>query len=406
MTLCFFLKIFCDLCYYFIYAGFVADAFGQQSLQFPAMAGCALIAALCRAMWVKYPGKRRRLLPLLLLPGLFLVPAQPAGLAVLAPAALYVLWTVLSGRVHPNYYDAADRFRLELKLMPLPLSCLFFLQEFGPEPRSTPFYLLAFLLASVFYLRTVRHDENTLRQPRFRLLNGLSLALVCLACLMLASPWFRSALFLVLKGAFRVISLPLLLVVFACGALVGLLMEAILPEDFHFEPLKIQGMTDFIDDEQKQEMMDAIAEQDNRTGEIIFTVLGAILAVLFIIWLFRKLAGSKNRHISEPGGIQSRYAAQPMPKREKPLTLLSARTPAQQVRYWYRQLLKKTAQEGGKLQPSMDTRQQTDTASEIFQEHSRPLQRMRQLYLPARYGDRATRQDAKEARELYQSVKK
>ena len=76
-----------------------------------------------------------------------------------------------------------------------------------------------------------------------------------------------------------------------------------------------------------------------------------------------------------------------------------------QVRYWYQQLLRRTRQEGGDLSPAMNTRQQQDVSQSVFKDHD-ALQRLRQLYLPARYKDQATEQDAREAKELFHRLKK
>ena len=100
-----------------------------------------------------------------------------------------------------------------------------------------------------------------------------------------------------------------------------------------------------------------------------------------------------------------RYAASPLTPREKALTRLNARTPDLQVRYWYQQLLRKTRQEGGELRPAMNTRQQQDVETEVFKEAGL-VSRLRSLYLPARYKGQATEQDAREAKELYQKIKK
>ena len=53
----------------------------------------------------------------------------------------------------------------------------------------------------------------------------------------------------------------------------------------------------------------------------------------------------------------------------------------------------------------MDTRQQTGVAQDVFPHNADALSRLRQLYLPARYKDQATEQDAREARELYRQLK-
>ncbi len=405
MNLVFFLKIFCDLCYYFVFAGFFAGAYGQNALQFPAILGLSFVACLCRLVWDKNPFKRWYLLPLPLAAAVFAIPAQRAGYVLLIPAVLYVLWTVWSRRMQPDYYDAADHFRLELKILPLPLLFAIILQQASPVEQYSAPYLLAFLLASVLLLRMVRHDENTLRQPKFRLLNLLNLGLVCFVCGLLGSAWFRGLLAMALKGIWRVASVPIYLAMVAVGMGVGYLLELAIPDDFHFEPQQLEGLLeDLGEGEEEKEAFEQMTQQDPETAMRILAVIGILIAILLIIWLFRKLATGKERTPAVHSGIQTRYTIAEPPKAEKSMNRLTARTPAQQVRYWYRQFLKKTQREGGKLHPMMDSRQQTGHAQEVFRREEDTLARLRELYLPARYKDTATADDAKAAKELVKQL--
>ena len=118
MNLAFFLKILTDLCYYGMFAAFFASFYGLTGSILPQFALIALSAAVSRALWQKKPAAR--FLSLFLCLPAFLLPTATAGLVILVPAALYVLWTVWSGRFHLTYYTAADQFLLELKLLGIP----------------------------------------------------------------------------------------------------------------------------------------------------------------------------------------------------------------------------------------------------------------------------------------------
>jgi len=403
MNLAFFLKILTDLCYYGTYAAFFASIYGLTGTVLPQFALVALAAALSRALWQKHP--KARLLPLVLCLPVFLLPTQSAGLVILVPAVLYALWVCGSKRFHLLYYDTVDQFLLALKLLALPVLMAVALMQFQRAEQFSLPYLLVFLLGSVLLLRMVRHDEETLRQPRFRLMNCLSMAALCLLCLFLSSPWFRAAVGLVLKGVWKVVSLPILLVAVLVGGGLGLLFDAIMPDDFHFEPVQLEGMFPELGEEEKQalEEVTQVVETD-QTMVYVFSALGILIAIVLVVLLFRWLAG-KRRSLPSSAGDEVRYAASPLSPREKPLTRLSARTPDLQVRYWYQQLLHRTQQEGGQLRPTMNTRQQQDISTEVFKEYS-ALSRLRQLYLPARYKGQATQQDAQEAKALYQQIKK
>lgn len=407
MNLAFFLKILTDLCFYSVFAAFFASLYGLTGSILPQLFLIALAAALCRMADSRAPGTPLRLLPLLLCIPAFLLPTQTAGLVILAPAALYAVWTVWSRRFHPGYYDTTDRFQLELKILAgVTLMAVALLQLRRAEQFSLP-YLLVFLLGSVLLLRMLRHDEETLRQPRFRLMNLLSLSALCLVCLLVASPWFRQAVGLVFKGIWRVVSIPIFVAAVVIGGVLALFFDAVIPEDFHFDPIQLEGLLMEMGEEeqqQREEMLEAATEADP-TVAYVFSIIGILIAAVLMVLLFRWLA-AKRRSASLPRGSEVRFSAAPMAPKEKPLTRLNARTPDQQVRYWYQQLLKKTRQEGGELKPTMNTRQQQTVEQEAFQGQDGPIARLRQLYLPARYKGQATPQDAKEAKELYQQIKK
>ena len=95
-----------------------------------------------------------------------------------------------------------------------------------------------------------------------------------------------------------------------------------------------------------------------------------------------------------------------MPLTSRPLNRLNARTPELQVRYWYQKLLHRARDEGASLRPDMDTRQQSGVEQDVFAQNHPEITRMRQLYLPARYKNHATPEDAKEAKALFQQIKK
>ena len=406
MNLVFFLKIFTDLCYYGLFAAFFASIYGLTGSLLPQFALLSLAAALSRMADRKRPETPLRLLPLLLCPAAFALPAQTAGLVILAPAALYVLFCGVTRRTQPEYYPCTDAFWLELKLLAVPaLMAVALMQAQRAERFSLP-YLLGFFLGSILLLRMLRHDETTLSQPRFRLMNGLSILGLCLVCGVVGSELFRNLLGLVLKAVWKVLSIPALLILGGVGAGMIWLLDSVLPDELNFEGIKQEALEFPTGTEDLWQ--DQLTEQTGDPSRAVLFVISGLLialAVLAAVLLFRKLAASRR---TEEGASsqQRRFAASAMPPPQRPLTRLSARTPDLQVRYWYQQLLRKTRQEGGELRADMDTRQQNWVEEDIFPKHRPAVTRLRQLYLPARYNGRATEQDAKEAKDLYRQIKK
>lgn len=405
MNLVFFLKMLADLCFYGIFAAFFASCYGLTATILPQLGLVALSAALCRAAGERFSAAVVRFLPLLLCIPIFVLPAQTAALVILVPAVLYAGWVVFSRRWDPAYFDATDQFQLSLKILLIPALLALALSQLKRAEQFSAPYLLVFLLSSVLLLRMLRHDEETLRQPRFRLMNGLSMAALCVVCLGISSPLFRKLVGLVFKGVWRIVSLPILAITVVVGGALGFFFEAIIPDDFHFEPVQLEGMMPFETGEEEQQMQEMLAEvEPNPAAYYVYTAVIALIAIVCIVLLFRWLAAKKRTRIASHSG-ETRFASTPAVPGEKPLSRLTARTPAMQVRYWYQQLLRRTRQEGGDLSPAMNTRQQQDVSQQVLKDHD-ALQRLRQLYLPARYKDHATEQDAREAKELFHRLKK
>ena len=406
MNLAFFLKILTDLCYYGTFAAFFASIYGLTGSILPQFALLALAAALSRMADRKHPGKPVRLLPLVLCLLAFAIPTQTAGLVILAPAALYVMFCCATGRTQPRYYDTMDTFSLELKLLIFPaMFAVGLVQLRRAEQFSLP-YLLVFLLGSVLLLRMLRHDEATLSQPRFRIMNGLSLALLCLVCGFLGSPLFRSLAAAMFKAIWRVLSIPVLVVLGGVGMGLIWVLDALLPDELDFEGIKQEPLQFPTGTEEVwQDQLTEQAAEPSRAMLFMISGLLIALAIVAVVFLFRRLAAAR-RAESASGPEQHRFFASAASPPQRPLTRLNARTPDKQVRYWYQQLLHRTRQEGGALKPSMDTRQQSREEDSTFPKHGPEIARLRQLYLPARYKGRATAEDAREAKALYQRIKK
>lgn len=405
MTLAFFLKILNDLCFYCGIFALFGGYLGLEGSLLPQLVLLALTAALSRLLWEKRSALR--CLPLLLLPAALLLPCVLAGRVLLLPPALYVLWTVLRQRFQLGYYAAADLFLLELKLLPVPLVLMLVLSQLSMVERYSLPYVLVLVLGSILLLRMLRHDEATLRQPRFRLMNLLSLAGLCLLGLILGSAWFRGAVLWVLGSLWKVISIPISWVVGGIAALIALTLGSLLSALMqNGDPQVLERMLQQMErsEEQNRNLLEETAAQEDGTGRALWMLAALVLLFVLSFLIFRALR-SRGEGEAPPAGSQSRTAAQPLPPGEKPLSRLNARTPARQVRYWYRQLLLRARQEGAEINGFQTSRQQVGAAGNAFDDRE-ALDRLRQLYLPARYHDRATGEDAREARELVKRLKK
>lgn len=406
MNLAFFLKIFADLCFYGTFAAYFASMYGLAGSVLPQFALLALAAALSRMADRRQPNKPLRFVPLVLCPAVFFLPTQVAGLIILVPAALYVAVCCAARRTQPDYFNATDLFFLELKLLILPAVMAVALAQLQRAEQFALPYLLVFLLCSVLLLRMLRHDEATLSQTRFRVMNGVTAAVLCLVCAILGSPQFRALLAAAFKAVWRVVSVPIFVGLGAIGMVFAWILMTVLPDELNYEGVLREPMQ--VPEELEELQKEMMAEQATDPSRVVVMVISGILIVLAVIaavLLFRRLMASRRRD-EAPGGEQRRFSAAAAPPPQRPLTRLGAKTPDLQVRYWYQQLLHRTRQEGGTLSADMDSRQQNGVEQDIFSHHQPEVRRLRQLYLPARYKGEATAEDAKEAKTLFQRIKK
>ena len=407
MNLALFLKIFADVCYYFAFACFFGSAFGLERTLMPVAALLAVIAVVARWIDGKKPGTILRFLPLLLLGALIYYPSELAGYIVLVLPVGFVGYTIWKRGFTPNYYQENDNFSLMLKIPILPLvAALLLMQKSRLEQYALP-YLVAYLLATVLLLRLLRHDEETMSRPQFRVMNLLAVAGAVVAAVVVFSKTFRHAvgtlLSLILSGIMEVVFFllrplfPLLEKLF--NALKSLLEQKAAENN----PL-----------EQDYQVIDApfvpgFPVPDTPPKDL--STLWAILVILFLaalavgaFFLFRKLLAQRTISHAEPGTVRRFFVSDPEEVKEGRARF--GRTPAQRVRYWYGQLLLLTRKHGGSLDKTMNTRQQLAKENLIFRDTEAWQGRLRELYLPARYGGEVTEADAREAKELYKEIKK
>lgn len=407
MNLVFFLKIFSDVCYYLAFACFFGSTFGQESFLMPAAALLALCAALGRWIDRKKPGSFLRFFPMLLLGALAIDPPELAGCIVLIPPVGFVLYALWRRRFTPNYYQENDNFFLMLKIPVLPLVFAILLMEKARIERFSLPYLVAFLLSGVLLLRLLRHDEETMSRPQFRLMNLAAISGAVLAALVMFSPFFRRA---VAKGLSLLLSgvVSLLFYLFKpLSPLINRLFERLqgLVNEKAMENQPIQQDYQVIDPPFEPHFpVPDTPPKDLSTLWAIFVILLFLALFAGAVLLFRKLLSERSFSLSELGAVRRFFVSDPEPRKER-LSRFD-RTPAQRVRYWYRRYLILIQSSGGRLSDRMNTRQQQQTADITLMGLQEGHARLRALYLPARYADRATEQDVKEAQSLYRAQKK
>lgn len=407
MNFAFFLKLFSDICYYLAFACFFGSIFGQERFLMPAAALLALCALLSRWIDGKKPNSLLRFLPLLLLGALAVDPPDLAGCIVLILPVGFILYTLWRRQFTPSYYEEIDNFSLMLKIVGVALAIALLLMEKARIEHFSLPYLIAFLLGNVLMLRLLRHDEETLARPQFRIMNLLAVCGAVLAALILFSRAFRSAVLRILR-----------LLLYGVASLIYYLFKPLIPLiNRVFEWLKAviadkaQPLPPVYQDYQTTNPPFEPHFPVPNTPLKDLSVVWAVLVILFFlallvgaVLLFRKLLAERSAPRREPGSVRRLWISDSEKHKERLSRF--GRTPAQRVRYWYRQHLILTQKSGGLLKPTLNTRQQQQTADVTLRHSLEEHARLRELYLPVRYADRATEQDAKEAQALYHAEKK
>ena len=400
MTVLFVLKYLADTAYYMIYAAFAAGRMGAGTLVLQALA-LVLVSLLCRLAAGRTQDRPLRLLPLALLPLLLLLPGGWRAALLSLPPALYLGWTVWQRLFVPERGDAVDSFLLLSKVLPAPL-LLAVLFGGGETVRSHSFpYILLYLFCYVLLLRMLRHDEEVLRQRRFRVLNTLELCAALLAASALFSRQFRGAVAAAASLLYNYIIAPVLMLVSYLFVALGWLLSKIL------KPLDMSQREDPPLFETGEEELENLVEQQVGEGsELLYRLLIAlaVIAVCVLLFLlFRRLL-NRRRTVRETAGRESREAVDAPARGAKPLRRFGLRTPAEQVRYQYRKYLLLARSRGAALTECQNTLQQRRQAGEYLRAQD-PQDALRALYLPARYGGEADKAAAREAKRLYEEIK-
>ena len=406
MKLALFLKVLCELCFYFTVALPVGGSLGVS----PSLLAAAFLLALTvplGALLSEKSGKPAlRFVPLVLTGLLWFFRPGTAGSVILILPVIYIVLQLAQKRFEADHHQLSDNFLLFSKILILPpvilllLSRSDILRDFCLPP------LLIFLMSGILALRTLRHDRRTMESRSFQLMNLGTATAVSAVALVLAVPRLREALWAAVTWVYEHVIIHILMVfVYLFGA-VGWVLERFLkwilsrydPE----RPEQEQGAS-----------VDEIIEDIEEAAEMPFLktvlrILGIALAALalFLIlrWLYRRLKG-RSRRTGEDGGEITRISLEESPSGDSLIRRREARTPSLRVRWYYRKMLLLLRSAGGRVDVSMTTKDQLFEELRLFPELREEAEELRALYLPARYGDTSSEADAARARELFRSLR-
>ena len=390
------LKALADISAFYLFTGPIAAYFGGNGLIF-----CVFLQALAYTLARQLPKKWMLPLPVVLLAVCyFLCRNHVYSLIAITPATVYLLWQYLRQSAFPELTQQQEIMEGLGKLVGFAALVSVLI---GEVPALIPFALLIFG-SNVALLRTLRHDPEVYLRPGFQLTNLGILAAVPLTSLLLGTGPVANFIGDGMKWLYLKVLLPF--------------FQAVLYYPMHWIDRFFQYLgTIFRQEEKPQETTEPLgklegspeppsidAQQISETGQvlqIILIILLSIFAIIGIILLMRRLGRTDDisEEIRDPRQQRSSILKSGKPPvSEDPPTV-------QTVRKHYRRYLKLCVRSGISVAQS-STSQDICHGAQARKSLQPQANRIRQIYIRARYAGLATKEDAKEMATLCAESKK
>lgn len=410
MILAFALKFLTDLCYFMFAVNSLSSCAPHSGLLVTSPLIIALAAYFCRFFsqekFLKY--KYLRFAPLALTAACFIFTREIVDIVVTIPMILYLAYIVWRKAYLIGYEQSLARFYLCLKITLVPFLLMAIASNWdGLRNVMIPYFLFFFIL-SVMLLRMLRHNDRVIADRRFRIINLAEIVALCGLGLLLSGGYMVTALKWVLNLLTTYIFRPILTaVVYIFGGVAWLFNEIFSGIDFGIENVEFPD-TGILSENMETEglpLFEAEEAVNSNTIELIATYvlisLGAILAIVIIVLLFRAFmkAGRRERHESFEGVRED--LDEPEHRRAKRLT----RSPRDRVRNYYRKFIKLINSNGCDTDSSFDTRDISRAARSRF--YDAGVDELREIYAKARYTDgEIPSSQVSAARSAYNIIKK
>ena len=412
MSLLFFLKMLADFCFYLSIAGFFGVSFGLKD---PLVIHALLIALACglgRAWEKPGNGKEKkgvqRFVPLALLAAVFVLqqvldrPGQIgiAGLVVLLPCFLYAFYCLSKRAWDPQLSESREQFLLLIKILPFMLVVGLFAIDFGRLQSHTLPHAILFLVSSVLLLRMLRQKPSALSDRRFLLANGAAAAVTLIAALFLSSKVFLGTVSAALSALWSVLVTPLLVIIMAVAMVVYWLFSLL----FSGTAAKQQGQEIHFDMESAEELLEEAGLPGGSGHPVLasfFVLLLIAFIILIIFLLFRRLRPAIGGRKSSASLESRSFLPSQESGRSKRMGFSLSGSPEDRIRRRYAKVMKLCAKRGAEGLAGASTSQQLQIECSMLPEGTEELERLRELYIEARYGETTDPAAAKEADRLY-----
>ena len=398
MVMLFFLRMMADLGAYYAFGGAItAISGGGEKLMGVLMLQSAAYALSCLP--------KKRSFRLLLLPpvmaAFFLGGIALPDRILILPATAYLFYLAWVGDNALSWSRHVSLFKGFLYGY-IPYAVLAVLLGAREEMLycSLP-YALIMLAASVLLMRALRHDESVYSQTRFLLINGIGVLLLAISAFLMSTEAFRQGCELVFGSIYKFVIAPVLLlllcimggIVAGIGWLLSRIRKPHAQGDGQVLDLVFESAEEILGLEEMQQTTD--------TNPVIWIVITTLIVLTVLFFFFRWLARRHPEEAKVPGSEVRITLEGDIPRPKEP----PRGSPVQKVRAVYRKFLKLCERQGMQLEPST-TSKDVEYDAQHFYPNQQASGEMREIYIAARYGERAEKADVARMKTLLASLKK
>ncbi|MBQ7086849.1 MAG: hypothetical protein IJM96_05170, partial [Clostridia bacterium] len=296
--------------------------------------------------------------------------------------------------------EAADEFKRNIKII---LFLMVFSAAFGITNllgSSVLPYTIIYMISGVCNLSMLRHNDETLKEKRFRILNTSILGGTCLLGFFMATDMFMQFCTMILKAFGKYVFGPVMMAITTVSSYILLGFTSFL-EDTVFELMKSKngkGLT--------FENLSGLVDDNKFTGrrsvlDVVFAVVVVVIIVVIVVALFRKMLKASSSRSSRPAGETRTVEKIPRVNYDKDLS-----NEVKGIRNVYRKFLNLLISRGIDI-PHYFTTQ--DVNGQITTEipDKKLAEELREYYILARYGEKElSKDDLNKAKQLYSNMKK
>ncbi|MCL2285179.1 MAG: hypothetical protein FWC32_02315 [Firmicutes bacterium] len=303
--------------------------------------------------------------------------------AWVVPAVIYAVYAILHYRKFVTNIKHKPVFIMYYKVFAVFSLIVFFADRQFYQTVSLPIALV-FFISSVILMRLTRHEERAQRQFSYKLISSWPVIVLFAAAILLASAWFTGLLGTVVSVIYFNLVIPLL------NIMMRVIVFLIVPffnrrmvRDFVFE---YNGQAP--EEAYVWALLDFEREQGLITYTVLMLIIVAAAAVILMVYLLKKLLERVPALLAEDG-VKQEYIPLDTNKKQRSVRQKN------KLRRMYYKFLAKCRKNGiqGENYYTSETYQQL--AAEKFGMDN-DLKKLRDIYLPVRYGGSPEAQASKE----------